>query len=258
MQRVRLRGTDISVSRFVFGTASLHHVGGNAAQRLLDLAAEQGFSHFDTAPLYGSGLGEHMLGRFLRRHRQLGVTTKVGLYPRLGAARTRTGMLARKLAGRVLPPLSLPLARWSVARARRSLDQSLRRLGRDRVELLMLHEPDHRAVDTDEWQRWIEDERGRVGRFGLAGEPEKLLPFAREGSPLAGVLQTRDSAEVSGADSLRRAGFGPQLCYGALSAAGGADPSELLAGALSRNPDAAIIVSTRRPERLPLFAQLAA
>jgi aryl-alcohol dehydrogenase-like predicted oxidoreductase len=253
MRKLVLPGTGLEVSRFIFGTGSLHHLGSDAAaERLLDAAADQGFSHFDTAPYYGLGLGETLLGRLLRRRPACTATTKAGLYPRLGGG-SRTAMLAGKAAGRLVPPLSRPRADWSVRRAKASLERSLKRLGRERIDLLLLHEPDDALLDSDEWRRWLEEEP-RVLHFGLAGEPARLLPFARRQDPLARLLQTRDSLARHEADAFETF---PQVTYGYVSGADGAEARAMLAGALDRQRDGAVIVSTRRADRLPLYAELA-
>jgi aryl-alcohol dehydrogenase-like predicted oxidoreductase len=254
MREVMLPGTGLKVSRFIFGTGSLHHLGRDTnAERLLDAAADHGFSHFDTAPYYGLGLGETLLGRLLRRRPHCTATTKVGLYPRLDGG-TRLAMLAGKSAGRLIPPLSRPHADWSVRRAKVSLERSLRRLGRERIELLLLHEPDAALLDSDEWRRWLEEE-SRVLQFGLAGETEQLLPFARRRDPLARLLQTRDSLARREADA-----FGdrfPQITYGYVSSGNGGEARTTLEGAFKRQREGAVIVSTRRAERLALYAELA-
>lgn len=253
MRKVVLAGTGLEVSRFIFGTGSLHHLRSDAAaERLLDAAADHGFSHFDAAPYYGLGLGETLLGRLLRRRPGCTATTKVGLYPRLGGG-SRLAMLAGKAAGRLVPPLSRPRADWSVRYAKASVERSLRRLGRERIELLLLHEPDAALLDSDEWRRWLEDEP-RVLNFGLAGEAARLLPFARRRDPLAPLLQTRDSLARHEADAFD--GF-PQVTYGYVSGADGGDARATLAMALERQREGAVIVSTRRVERLSLYAELA-
>lgn len=51
--------------------------------RLLEHAFDQGIRHFDTAPLYGMGLAEEVVGRFARGRRgEITITTKFGLAPR--------------------------------------------------------------------------------------------------------------------------------------------------------------------------------
>src|SRR5262245_50530975 len=70
MKRVQLPGTEIVMSRLSFGTSRLHHVpSGKHRQSLLAAAFDAGFTHFDTAPLYGFGLAESDLGGFLKARR---------------------------------------------------------------------------------------------------------------------------------------------------------------------------------------------
>jgi len=260
MQRVILPGTEIAVSRFAFGTASLHHLGGLSVQAdHLLAAADAGFSHFDTAPLYGFGEAERAIGSAFGRPKgaDVSIATKVGLYPPGGTSQPRTAVLARKVIGRLAPALSSARPDWAVTRARQSLDLSLRRLHRDRIEFLLLHEPDIGVLDTDIWLRWLEDEvtAGRVGAFGLAGASRQLLDFVAKDNPLGGLVQTLDSVEGREADFMASFGRTPQITYGYLSAAKAAGTrNNLLAGALARNRTGAILVSTRSRERLPAFA----
>lgn len=260
MQSIRLDGTGLSVSRFAFGTASLHHLGAVAAQAdHLRAAADAGFTHFDTAPLYGFGAAERALGQAFGGTGGPGLTiaTKVGLYPPGGTGQTRLAMLGRKALGRIVPALSRPLADWGVARARASLDRSLAQLRRDHVDLLFLHEPDIDLVATDEWLRWLEDEAARrVGAFGIAGPADRLAPFIAQGNPLAAVVQAQDSLVRREADFLIAKGRALQMTYGYLSAAGQGAAEPVLAAALARNTTGAIVISTRNPARLAGFAAL--
>lgn len=84
-------------------------------------ALEQGVTLFDTADEYGDGRSEEVLGRLLRGHRdQVIIATKFGC--RMGNDPNRSGASAR----------------WIT----RALDDSLRRLGTDRIDLYQLHFPD--------------------------------------------------------------------------------------------------------------------
>lgn len=264
MKTVQLPGTSLWVSRFIFGTASLHHVGDIAAQVAhLKAAADAGFRHFDTAPLYGFGQAEQALGMAFGSgssvRNDITFTTKVGLYPPGGASQSRVGMLGRKAIGKVMPSVSRPLADWSVSRARESLNQSLRRLGRDLVEILLLHEPDAALVKTDEWLRWLEEEAGnRVLHFGICGEASRLVPFVDDSNGLARVVQAPDSLANGEANRLAIDGRLPQLTYGYLSSSKDRASAELiLRGALARNSSGAVVVSTRNRSRLDSFARIA-
>ena len=264
MKRIPLPDTRLTLSRFSFGTASLHHLGALGKQvRHLRAALEAGFSHFDTAPLYGFGMAERALGRAFGDARSEAVTiaTKVGLYPPGGAAQGRMAMLARKIAGKALPAMSRARADWHVARAMESLDGSLARLQRDTIDLLLLHEPELGLLHTDEWLRWLEMETARrVGAFGLAGPPVRIAPFLVADSPLARVLQLPDSVAGREADFLKAHSRPLQLTYGYLSAAPAkpdARAETVLADALQRNRTGSVIVSSRRQSRLSIFAAIA-
>lgn len=93
------------------------------AQRLVDAALAAGLTAFDTANLYGDGEAERLLGRALGARRGgVEVWTKVGAWKGEGLSRSRV-----------------------VA----SLDESLRRLGVDAVDLYLLHAPDPRTPLED-------------------------------------------------------------------------------------------------------------
>lgn len=108
------------------------------AQALLAAAWEDGCRCFDTAPHYGNGLSEHRLGRALRGRHDADVvlSTKVGriLVPRCDAPRDQHGYVD------VLPFVQ----RWDYSRAgtRRSIEDSLQRLGLARVAVAYVHDLD--------------------------------------------------------------------------------------------------------------------
>lgn len=108
------------------------------AQELLLAAWEGGCRCFDTAPHYGNGLSEHRIGRVLQARRGAGfvLSTKVGriLVPRADAPRDQHGYVD------VLPFVQ----RWDYSRAgtRRSIEDSLQRLGIARVDVAYVHDLD--------------------------------------------------------------------------------------------------------------------
>ena len=255
---IKLPRTDIAVSRLAFGTASLHHLRDRDARvHLLETAIDAGFTHFDTAPLYGFGSAERALGRVWNDHPNITVATKIGLYPPGGLQQSETSMLARKVGGKVFPRLSRAVADWSVDVARRSLDASLVALRSDHVTMLLLHEPSAQLISTDEWLRWIEDEvRSRVRAIGVAGTKAKITPFLAAGNALTEIVQMADSLDGKEADVLTDFGRDLQITYGYLSAAarnGPFDPAQVLSEALARNSRGTVLVSTRKMERLAQF-----
>jgi D-threo-aldose 1-dehydrogenase len=105
-------------------------------------AWDAGVRYFDTAPLYGHGLSEQRLGRALAAYPrdEFVVSTKVGrlLRPDLdfdpGIFRVPRGVA--------------PRFDYSRDGVRRSLDESLERLGMDRIDIALVHDPDDHEEDA--------------------------------------------------------------------------------------------------------------
>lgn len=108
------------------------------AQALLDAAWTGGCRSFDTAPHYGHGLSEHRIGHALRVQPRDGFTlsSKVGrlLTPDAGAPREQHGYVG-----------GLPFRQhwdYSAAGVRRSVEDSLQRLGLARLDVAYVHDCD--------------------------------------------------------------------------------------------------------------------
>jgi aryl-alcohol dehydrogenase-like predicted oxidoreductase len=251
MDRVVISAS-LTSARIALGTGSLHHLRTPIErERLILTALDLGITHFDTSPYYGFGLAERALAVLSGSAPQTSIATKVGLYPPGGAEQPSAAVLARKVLGRFAPSLSRPIVDWSVARARGSLEESLRRLRRERVALLLLHEPNLELLATEEWQRWIESERDRIGTVGLSGEAMQLLPFVVQRHAFSRLIQTRDSLAGQEAAPLRSAGARPQLTFGHLARVEArADAQALLGRTVAQYLDTVLLLSTRRAERI--------
>jgi D-threo-aldose 1-dehydrogenase len=115
-------------------------VDDGSARATVDRAWELGVRLFDTAPLYGSGLAEQRLGAALagRPRDELVVSTKAG---RL----LRPGTPDPLFHG--APPLGAVFD-FSADGVRRSLEESLQRLGLERVDIALLHDPEDHMDDA--------------------------------------------------------------------------------------------------------------
>lgn len=112
------------------------------ARATVDAAWELGIRSFDTAPQYGHGLSEQRLGAALagRPRDQVVLSTKVG---RL----LRPSVVAEPTVFTDVGPL-VPTFDFSRDGVRRALDESLERLGVDRVDLALVHDPDDHEDDA--------------------------------------------------------------------------------------------------------------
>jgi D-threo-aldose 1-dehydrogenase len=108
------------------------------ACRLLDGARADGCRSFDTAPHYGNGLSEHRVGSVLRGidRSEVVISTKVGriLVPSAGAPREQNGYVD------VLP--FVQRFDYTEKGVRRSLEDSLQRMGVARVDVAFVHDCD--------------------------------------------------------------------------------------------------------------------
>ena len=138
------RGTGgLTFTEIGFGTAPLGNlyraISDDDAQAILDMAWDAGIRYYDTAPLYGYGLSETRLNRFLRGkpRDEYVLSTKVGRYLTPATSETRDGL------GKWFEvPNRREVYDYSYDGVMRSLEASLERLGVDRVDILFAHDID--------------------------------------------------------------------------------------------------------------------
>lgn len=181
-------GTNIATTRVGFGCARIYGAAElRSSARLLEAALDAGIRHFDTAPAYGNGKSEEVLGIVLSGVKDITITTKIGV-PRPQLASSGSQVLYRRwvkpvlgrfpllkarlttMASSAAPAASTVSARRLVAEdVLRELETSLTHLRRDSVDFYLIHEPDGIEI-TDELCELFESLRlsGRVGGYGLA------------------------------------------------------------------------------------------
>jgi aryl-alcohol dehydrogenase-like predicted oxidoreductase len=117
-------------------------------ERVLQRALEMGFSLIDTADAYGGGRMERLVGRAVADRTDVVLVTKGGT--------DRTTTPARK--------------RFDGPFLRESLERSLRRLGRDRVDLYLLHNPSADALRSGEAVDTVLELKaeGKIGHWGVS------------------------------------------------------------------------------------------
>jgi len=129
MDNVDLKHTGLNVSRICFGTMTF---GGqtdfDGARRMIDLCAASGINFLDTANVYNLGASEEILGRILE-------------------GRRKDFILASKVRNKMGDGVEMAgLSRGAIFRA---IEDSLRRLKTDYLDLYYLHLPDY-AVPIEE------------------------------------------------------------------------------------------------------------
>ncbi|MFE2937837.1 aldo/keto reductase [Streptomyces sp. NPDC059255] len=143
----------VRVTGLSFGAAGIGNlytpVGAGQAREAVDAAWDAGIRYFDTAPHYGLGLSERRLGEALRERPRSAYTlsTKVGriLEPVPGDAATEPDDLDHGFA---VPATHRRVWDFSADGVRRSIEDSLTRLGLDRIDIVYLHDPDDHAEEA--------------------------------------------------------------------------------------------------------------
>lgn len=163
--------TGLSLSALGFGGTALGNMyramSEQEAIATLDAGYALGMRYYDTSPLYGHGLSELRVGSGLRRFANPDVvlSTKVGwrLKPTFGQP-AGAGLFENITA-------FARYADYSYDGAMRSFEESLNRLGTDRVDILLIHDADRR----NQGDRYPE-----VFRAAMAGTYQALLSLREQ------------------------------------------------------------------------------
>ena len=172
MEYRKLGQTDLSLSLIGFGSATLGDVFGNVdpsdAIRAVHLAVDSGINFFDSSPYYGITLAETRLGQALagRRNRVV-LATKCGRY-------------------------GFDEFDFSARRVTASIDESLRRLQTDYIDLFQVHDVEFGDVEqiiheTLPALRKLQ-QQGKARYIGITGYPPKLLRRIAEAVPVDSIL----------------------------------------------------------------------
>src|SRR3954454_17129159 len=184
MDRRRLGASDLLISRVGIGTAPIGSRPGEwwvnwgpqddaDSLRAIHAAVDGGINWVDTAPFYGWGHAEEVVGRALVGREDVLVFTKCGTLRRDDGDDFMD-----------LSPESI----------RRGCEESLRRLGREQLDLLQFHDPDRNVPIEESWgalQELVAE--GKLRHGGLSNHPPELVKRAFSVGPVA-ALQFQYSA----------------------------------------------------------------
>ena len=141
LPRRALGRTGLEVSTLGFGTAPLGdlfvRIPDNIAIATVERAFALGVNLLDSSPLYGRGLAEHRCGTALRRvpRRDIVLCTKVGRWmDPFQSPADNSGFVGGQPHRAIFD--------YSYDGTMRSVEQSLLRLGTDRIDLLLIHDVD--------------------------------------------------------------------------------------------------------------------
>jgi D-threo-aldose 1-dehydrogenase len=194
----QLGRSGVAVTEISFGGAAIGNlftaVTDDDARAAVDAAWDGGIRFFDTAPHYGLGLSERRLGAALgdRPRDQYVISTKVGRLlepasaagPAAAGPGPTAGAGGRDAEGFDVAGDLVRRFDYSADGVRRSLEASLGRLGLDRVDIALIHDPDaHGEQALREAYPALAQLRaeGVVGAIGVGmNQTEMLTRFVRE------------------------------------------------------------------------------
>ena len=112
----------------------LKAVDDEAAIETVKTTLKSGIRYFDTAPFYGFRLSEHRMGEVLRESKDIILSSKVGRVLKRGLPENPASY------GWPRPLPFHPVFDYGYDAVMRSYEDSLHRLGRDRIDILFLHD----------------------------------------------------------------------------------------------------------------------
>lgn len=174
MQRRILGATGISVSEFALGTMMLGAWGNTdheSSVRMVRTALDAGVNFVDTADMYSAGESETIVGRALKGRRD-DVVLATKFHNPMGPDANHRGNSRR----------------WIV----RAVEDSLRRLGTDWIDLYQVHRPDP-DTDIDETLSALSDlvRAGKIRAFGTSAFPAAELVEAQWTAERRGHVKPR-------------------------------------------------------------------
>lgn len=141
-QEVGMKRVDLELTRLSLGTAPLaglfKSVDISESDQLIHTALDSGMNYFDTAPLYGHGLAEERLGRILGN-----VTKPFVLQTKVGRVLNWVEKADPVPWFPDADPHIQPVFDYSADGIKRSLDESLKRLGVDQIDIALMHDAEN-------------------------------------------------------------------------------------------------------------------
>ena len=192
LDTAEIGSTGVRVTRLALGGAPigglLTNVAEDAAVQTVQRAWRLGVRYFDTAPLYGRGLSETRCGLALAAmpRNEFVLSTKVGrlLVP------AETGPVDDQWPG---SPALRPVFDFSRDGGLRSLEESLGRLGLDRVDIALVHDLDIAAAeDPEHYRRGVDEAYPALAELRSQGVIKAVGAGLNSSEPLFRLAEEAD------------------------------------------------------------------
>lgn len=262
------------ITNLGFGGASLSSLRSyKEANFLLNTAFELGIRHYDTAPLYGQGYSELIIGKSLKNKRnEISITTKFGLghsksisipaqiaLPLNYYKKKIQNNRDKALTNITISSQILTFRKIEAAQIEKSISESLKRLQTDCIDYYLLHEGIPSFLDEKALNVLLSlKKRGMVKKIGIATDYFNVAALHPENLIDWDILQYDLSTDASGPSDLKKRypekiHFLHSVLKNLKNSQKGYDSklaAELLAQAVKVNPKGKVLFSTRSAERL--------
>lgn len=158
MKYINTYSEDIKVSQVALGCMRISQMSDTEAEKYISQAVELGYNYFDHADIYGGGECEKVFGRGLALNKSLRdkiiIQTKCGI---------RRGMYD-----------------FSKEHIVNSVDNSLKNLGVEKIDVLLLHRPDL-LMEPEEVAEAFDylESSGKVGAFGVSNHSASQIELLK-------------------------------------------------------------------------------
>ncbi len=204
MKYITTSASKTPVSQVALGCMRIGGMSDAQADEYLNTALEYGYNYFDHADIYGGGKCEEVFGAALRRNPSLRdkliIQTKCSI---------RGGMYD-----------------FSKEHIVSSVDRALKRLGLERIDVLLLHRPDL-LMEPDEVAAAFDEleSAGKVCAFGVSNHSPLQIELLKKSVKQelkinqlqlsvvnAGMIASGANVNVDGADAINRDGYVRDYC----------------------------------------------
>lgn len=176
MEYRNIEGLDFAIPLVTFGGAALSGEGGgygfgqmswSEAEILVKASIDHGINVFDTAPIYGFGMSEERLGKFLPKEAILISKSGVDWHQNMRVNMSNSALVTERM-----------------------LHESLKRLQRDCIDIYMIHWPDQKVDIRVPLEVLLKaKEAGKIKYIGLCNTNLNDLTKAEEITPIT-VIQS--------------------------------------------------------------------
>lgn len=172
----------VDISFLGFGTSHIHHLFGYKKRiKILKTAYSLGINYFDTARIYGHGIAEKSVGKFLQQENidreKVFLSSKFGMNANCIYEKFPILMYFGKILKKIINFKEFK-RNLSLEDIQKNFNTSLKNFNTDYIDFYYLHEPNLRDInELDNILPWLKEQKknGKIRYLGLSGRYDECL-----------------------------------------------------------------------------------